>query len=73
MNGRGDDAQFWNVRYESAETDVIMIDIGGQEGGYRARQVVDEEQASCRRGTSRARCFLESGRWDAALTWELHD
>ena len=64
----GDDEQFWNLLSESAETGVIMINIGGQEGDYPVRQVVDKEQA-----TRAAICFLESGRRDPALTWELQD
>lgn len=64
----GDDEQFWNLLADSAKTGAVLINIGGQEGDYPARQVVDEEQA-----TRAALCFLESGRRDPALTWELQD
>lgn len=64
----GDEEQFWNLLSESAETGVIMINIGGQEGDHPARQVVDREKA-----VRAALCFLESGRRDPALTWELQD
>lgn len=62
----GDDQEFWNLISEPAESDVIMINIGGQEGDYPARHVVDKEHATCA-----AICFLKSGRRDATQTWEL--
>jgi hypothetical protein len=62
----GDDEEFWNLLSEADATGVVMINIGGQEGDFPARQVVDHEKA-----TRAALCFLESGRRDATLTWEL--
>jgi hypothetical protein len=62
----GDDEEFWNLLSEADATGVVMINIGGQEGDFPARQVVDQEKA-----TRAALCFLESGRRDPTLTWEL--
>jgi hypothetical protein len=62
----GDDEEFWNLLSEADATGVIMINIGGQEGDFPARQVVDHEKA-----TRAALCFLESGRRDPTLPWEL--
>ena len=64
----GDDQKFWNLLSDYADTGAVMINIGGQEGDYPARHVVDKEQAM-----RAALCFLESGRRDPALTWELQD
>jgi hypothetical protein len=43
-----------------------MINIGGQEGDYPSRHVVDREKA-----VRAALCFLESSRRDPTLAWEL--
>lgn len=62
----GDDEEFWNLLSEVDATGIVVINIGGQEGDFPARQVVDHEKA-----TRAALCFLESGRRDPTLTWEL--
>ena len=62
----GDDQEFWNLLSKADETGVVMINIGGQEGEFPARHVVDHEMAA-----RAAVCFLESSLRDPTLTWEL--
>ena len=62
----GGNEEFWNLLSEADATGAVMINIGGQEGDFPARHVVDHEKAA-----RAALFFLESGRRDPTLTWEL--
>jgi hypothetical protein len=62
----GEDEEFWNLLSEADATGIVMINIGGQDGDFPARHVVDHKKAA-----RAALCFLESGRRDPTLTWAL--
>jgi len=66
-----DEETFWNLllpgdRKEGADMgSLVLVNAGGQEGEYPARQIVDIDAAMQAGAT-----FLQSGRIDEALLWE---
>jgi Immunity protein Imm1 len=60
-----DNHVFWNLVRREGGSGTVMLNAGGQEGDYPARQIIDAEQTR-QAGLS----FLQSGQLDQALTWE---
>jgi len=60
-----DNYDFWNLSNPTASDERVMLNIGGQPGEFRRRQVVDLEIAR-----AAAHEFLKNGRRDPALNWE---
>jgi len=61
------DEQFWNLLAEDSDLKgIILINIGGQEGDFPARQVVNEQRA-----LQASRTFFRSGELDSSLRWEV--
>ena len=61
------DQKFWNlIAREGATNETVSIVIGGQEGDYPARQVVDKNAAM-----KAAESFFSQGERDPSLHWEL--
>lgn len=60
------DGQLWNLLSNKSDCmDVVLLNAGGQEGDFPARQVVDKQQV-----LRAARTFLEIGKLDSSLQWE---
>lgn len=60
------DEQFWNLISPIPNVaGLVTLNIGGQEGDYPGRQVVDYQTA-----LKAAETFFSSGGMDSALTWE---
>lgn len=59
------DSEFWNLISDSSRTERVMLNTGGQEGDYPARQIVDQDHAQ-RAGIR----FMEKGELDSNLHWE---
>ena len=57
--------EFWNLISDAEENQVIILNAGGQEGDFPARQIVDEERAR-RAGIA----FMRDGELDESLRWE---
>jgi len=63
------DNQFWNViASETDSEDKVSLVVGGQDGDYPARQVVDKSAA-----IKAAERFFLDGERDPSLHWELQD
>ena len=60
------DEQLWNLLSDSDDRNgIVLLNAGGQEGDFPARQVVDKLRA-----LQAARVFFETGKLDSALRWE---
>lgn len=58
---------FWNLINEDAEkASTVLLNCGGQQADYPARQVVDMWSA-----LQAARTFFFTGKRDPSLSWEL--
>ncbi|ANH68022.1 Imm1 family immunity protein [Mitsuaria sp. 7] len=64
------DEQFWNLVNQAATDDsgVVLLNAGGQEGDFPARQVVTQPQA-----LQAAQTFLQTGALDDSLCWERQE
>jgi hypothetical protein len=61
------DQQFWNLIANRTErNEKISLVVGGQDGDYAARQVVDKNSA-----IKAAKRFFLKGELDRSLHWEL--
>jgi len=60
-----DNWDFWNLLRSTPATGKVMLNAGGQEGDYPARQIVTKEQA-----VGAARFFLRERCLDPNQTWE---
>jgi hypothetical protein len=60
-----DNEEFWNLLCADLKDGMVALNIGGQEGNYPARQVVDLEQAR-----AAGRFFFERRQLDPAQHWE---
>ena len=60
-----DNEVFWNLVRSDGGSGTLMLNVGGQEGDFPARQVVEEEQAR-----QAGLTFLQSGQLDRDLIWE---
>ena len=60
------DERIWNLMCDSGNrSEVVLLNIGGQEGEFSANQVIDED-----RMLQAARTFFWHGSIDPALCWE---
>jgi hypothetical protein len=60
------DEQLWNLLSDSDDRNgIVLLNAGGQEGDFPARQVVDKVLA-----LQAARVFFGTGKLDFALRWE---
>ena len=61
------DEQLWNLVADTgeAQSGVVMLNAGGQEGDFPARQVIAKPQA-----LQAAQTFLQTGALDSSLRWE---
>lgn len=59
------EGELWNLLSGSEDVGVILLNVGGQEGDFPARQVVGKDFAS-----RAAETFFGSGKMDADLMWE---
>jgi hypothetical protein len=60
------DGHLWNLLLDSDDRKaVVLVNPGGQEGDFPARQVLDKSRV-----LHAARSFFETGVLDAALRWE---
>lgn len=60
-----DNEEFWNLLGTDTSTEMVMLNAGGQEGDFPARQVVDLNQAM-----SAGLAFLGSRQLDSSQGWE---
>lgn len=62
--------QFWNLVNQAMAPDsgVVLLNTGGQEGDFPARQVVTQPQA-----LQAAQTFLQTGALDDSLCWERQE
>jgi Immunity protein Imm1 len=60
-----DNEEFWNLLGSGKSTEIVMLNAGGQEGDFPARQVVDLNQAM-----SAGLAFLGSQQLDSFQKWE---
>ena len=60
-----DNWDFWNLLGANPDGAPILLNAGGQEGDYPARQVVDKDRA-----LRAARTFFTSLQLDPTLQWE---
>lgn len=60
-----DNEEFWNLLRKAPTDGVVMLNAGGQEGDFPARQVVGQEEAR-----QAGRSFLASCNLDRTLQWE---
>lgn len=60
-----DNWEFWNLLGQRVDGDKIILNAGGQEGDYPARQIVDLAQAQ-----AAARAFFVGLQLDPSLRWE---
>lgn len=60
-----DNEEFWNLLSPGAGDDIVLLNVGGQQGDYPARQVVDLVQAR-----AAARKFFEQQQRDPDQKWE---
>jgi hypothetical protein len=63
--GSAGEEELWDLVSAQPRDGVVMLTIGGQEGDYPARQIVDLEQAR-----TAARTFFLTGALDLSLRWE---
>ncbi|HEY4243555.1 MAG TPA: Imm1 family immunity protein [Kofleriaceae bacterium] len=63
--GTFDNNEFWNLLNPKDEGGTALLNAGGQEGDYPARQIVDRENAR-----AAARTFLEKLQLEPSLRWE---
>lgn len=59
------DGQLWNLLLDDERKGVILLNVGGQEGDFPARQVLDKSHV-----LQAGRTFFETGTLDPALRWE---
>jgi len=59
------DENFWNLMRPDKEDGVVLLNAGGQEGDFPARQVVDFSQAS-----AAGAFFFKFHQMDPSLYWE---
>lgn len=59
------DQEFWNLIQDDQAGGIILLNAGGQEGDFPARQVVDFDQAS-----AAGRYFFQFQKMDPSLNWE---
>ncbi len=57
--------EFWNLIQEDQGDGIILLNAGGQEGDFPARQVVDLDLAS-----AAGRFFFQFQKMDPSLSWE---
>lgn len=60
-----DNLDFWNLLRPKALEEVVLVNCGGQEGEFPAKQVVSIDQAKAAGIT-----FLELGELDPSQLWE---
>jgi hypothetical protein len=60
-----DNEEFWNLLGSDTSTEVVMLNAGGQEGDFPARQLVELNQAM-----SAGLIFLGSQKLDSSQKWE---
>ena len=60
-----DNIKFWNLLSGAPSGTVILLNVGGQEGNYQARQVIPMDAA-----LHAARVFFETGQLDPESIWE---
>jgi hypothetical protein len=61
-----DNETFWNLIAPEREPGTVMLNAGGQEGEYPARQVVTQDRAR-----QAGHTFLATGELDRSLRWEM--
>ena len=61
-----DNETFWNLIAAERAPGAVMLNVGGQEGEYPARQVVAQDRAR-----QAGRTFLATGELDRSLRWEM--
>ena len=60
------DELLWNLLAEASQrSGIVLLNAGGQEGDFPARQVVDKRQA-----LQAARVFVRTGQLDSSQRWE---
>ena len=60
-----DNMKFWNLLSAAPSKNMVLLNVGGQEGDYPSRHVVSIDMA-----LQAARVFLETGQLDHTLIWE---
>lgn len=60
-----DNVEFWNLLSSTVDERTVLLNAGGQEGDYPARQIVDLLAAE-----TAARAFFVEGQLESALAWE---
>lgn len=60
-----DNGDFWNLVSRTVDDGTVLLNAGGQDGEYPARQIVDLHQAQ-----TAARAFFENTQLEPSLCWQ---